>query len=270
MSPIATRNHALNLNRQTGAAMVEWLVVAPPMLFIILGIIQVGFIMMAKTSVNYAIFEAARSGSMNNAQLSDIQTAFTTALVPFYGGGQSEAQIAKSLVKASGDIAESGTIIKILNPTKESFQDFEVTENKIKQIPNDSLSFRDKTPGANSSQSIQDANLLKVHVTYGYRLAIPLVNRTITAMLKALDPANAPLYYDNGRIMITAQATVRMQSPAYDQATYVSAPGAGNAKPPGSTGGVNPNPPPPGNDPGNGGADPISPGGDYCPIGLGA
>ena len=39
-----------------------------------------------------------------------------------------------------------------------------------------------------------------------------------------LDPANT-LYYRNGRIPILAQATVRMQSAAYNQAGYGPAPG---------------------------------------------
>lgn len=252
--------------RQRGAALVEWLIVAPPLLFVTLGIIQTGFIMMAKTSVNYAAFEAARAGSMANASLSAITSAFTKALVPFYGGGQSAAELAASLVRAGNDIAQSGTVIQILNPTQESFQDFGVTENNLKQIPNDNLAYRAKTPGAKSGQSIQDANLLKLHITYGYRLAIPLVNSTIVALLKTLDPdpANATLYYDQGRIPIAAQATVRMQSPAYEQANLVSSPGAGNGGAGGGSGGVAPNPEPDKGSGGKPGLDPIG-GGSWNP-----
>ena len=227
--------------RQRGATLVEWLIVAPPMLFIILAIIQVGFIMMAKNSVNYAIFEAARAGSVNHADIGTIDTAFANALVPFYGGGKTAAQLAGTLAVASADLAVSGTVITLLNPTQESFRDFGVVENGITQIPNDNLRYRSTTPGANSGQSIQDANLLKVQVVYGYQLAIPLVNRTITAMAEILDPANM-LYYGNGRIPILAQATVRMQDAAYDQTGYVSSPGPGNN-------GVSPPVPPPGTPP---------------------
>ena len=214
-------------HRQRGATLVEWLIVAPPMLFIILAIIQVGFIMMAKTSVNYAVFEAARAGSVNHADINTIDTAFANALVPFYGGGKTAPALAVSLANATADLALSGTAITILNPTQESFMDFGVVENGITQIPNDNLRYRATTPGANSGQSIQDANLLKVEVVYGYHLAIPLVNSTITAMAAVLDPAHA-LYYSNGRIPILAQATVRMQSAAYNQAGYVASPGPGN------------------------------------------
>ena len=51
--------------KQTGASLVEFVVVAPTLLFIMLGIVQAGMVFHAKSNLNYATFEAARPSTIS-------------------------------------------------------------------------------------------------------------------------------------------------------------------------------------------------------------
>lgn len=94
--------------------------------------------------------------------------------------------------------------IVLVNPSPDSFVDFREDFELVREydptadsllsgrstIPNDNLMYRDASPGLNSEQSIQDANLIKVHVSMCYELYVPLVDRIIRELLTlAPDPA---------------------------------------------------------------------------------
>jgi len=55
--------------KQFGTSMVEFLIVIPMLLFVGLGIMQFGLVYHAKSVLNYATFEAARAGAVNNGQV---------------------------------------------------------------------------------------------------------------------------------------------------------------------------------------------------------
>ena len=126
--------------------------------------------------------------------------------------------------------------IEILNPTQTTVGSFGGT------IPNDNLMYR--SVDAVGDVNVQDANLLKVRVTYCVRLVVPIVNRMISAFTVA--PPGTPDRMDTGysggsmsasellkvtpatgatglcvltgdaypyRIPVTAESVVRMQSP---------------------------------------------------------
>jgi len=93
--------------------------------------------------------------------------------------------------------------IVLVNPSPNSFLDYQEPFELVKDsdpstdsilsgrptIPNDNLMYRDASPGLNSLQSIQDANLIKVHVSVCYELMVPLVDRVIRELLTlAPDP----------------------------------------------------------------------------------
>ncbi|MEM7466912.1 MAG: TadE/TadG family type IV pilus assembly protein [Pseudomonadota bacterium] len=69
----------------------------------------------------------------------------------------------------------------------ESVRDYDPAEDSLLSgratIPNDNLMYRDASPGINSEQSIQDANLIKVHVSLCYELMVPLVDLVIKELL---------------------------------------------------------------------------------------
>jgi hypothetical protein len=98
-------------------------------------------------------------------------------------------------------------------------------------------------PSRNASgQSLADANLLKLRVTYGIapRKQLPLAGRFITWALGRLDAAQGDTFkqslIDTQRIPIVAHTVMRMQSDAIRNEAMVSAPGPGNDGRPGDPG----------------------------------
>lgn len=83
--------------------------------------------------------------------------------------------------------------------------------------------------GEASGEDIQDANLLKIQVVYGYKLIVPLVGPLIVKAFReyGFRPAGADQgmvekMYDHDRIPLTATATVRMQTPAFENTHMLS------------------------------------------------
>lgn len=254
---------ALNAAHEHGASLVEFVIVIPIILGLTLAMIQAGFVMMGKSLLNYATFEAARAGALEHAKLEPIQKGLARGLIPLYGGGKTSSAILTSFIKAQADLSTHATI-QILSPTQEAFADYAITENNIRQIPNDNLSFRPASVSSNSGVNIQDANLLKIRVIYGYKPFT--IARPFLAVLSTLNPEHSA-YYQAGRIPIVAHAVVRMQSPAYEHAAYRSNPGANQDDPgtTGSPGGPGQPEPGPSGGGGGGGAEPLpGPPGEPC------
>ena len=236
--------------RQFGAAMAEFLVATPALLLLGLGGFQGVMAYNAKTVLDYATFEAARTGAVTHAQTGPMRETLGLRLAPVFGGDGSAKDAIAAITRASLDTQDKRyTKIKILNPTQQAFDDFGGPSPipGVQEIQNSHLKYLPTTPGATSQVSIQDANLLKIKVTYGYRLTVPLISNVVTAALTVTDPKNA-VYYAANRIPIQAVATVRMQSEARPD---------GNAPVDGSGGTPPGNPPddptgdgsPPGNNP---------------------
>jgi len=124
--------------------------------------------------------------------------------------------------------------VDVLNPGKEAFDDFGVVSRASDghtYIPNDNLEYRPHEKiGASSGLSIQDANALRVRVTYGYQIKVPLMQTVIEAVMcgvnsgiDAFGNGKSPVsndcvnFYSHGRVPIVAYATVQMQTPAWKQ-----------------------------------------------------
>jgi len=264
-----------SLARQAGATLVEFVVVTPTLLFMLLAIIDYGMLFHAKSQVNYATYEAARAGSVSNADPAVIRAAFLRAMTGYYGGGTTTAQLAASYAKAVADVEDANgdgnptdpaVRIEILSPTKESFDDYnspalaEKLKIKSRVIPNSNLAFIKcpidvpsckSDPKTNASgQTLADANLLKIRITYGIPESkqIPFVRRFMSFILDKLNATDTDLFRQylikNKRIPIVAHTVIRMQSPAYEKGN-ASIPGPGNEGEP-----VDPDPGP-GNEPGD-------------------
>jgi len=272
----------LRAHAQSGIAMVEFIVVGPMLTLIGLGILQYAMIFFAKNQVNHATFMAARAGTMDHANLATIKAEYAKALVPMYGGGTSPTEIAASLAKATADINGNNVArIRMLNPTAESFADWKEPKLAVKYntggklvIPNANLSSKGQTVGPTSGQTIYDANLLKLRILHGYLPKIPVASTVFVAYLKAMDPGNDPEYtalVQAGRIPLTINVTMHMQSDAIEQ-TPESSPGAGNNGTPTNPGDppVSQNPPPTCTGIGCTPHDPVDPGtpctGNDCPV----
>jgi Flp pilus assembly protein TadG len=213
-----------------GQAMVEFLIVLPVLLLLVLGILQFAQIYKAKITLNYAAFETARSGSLNHARKTAMEAAFARSMAPLYtnrytrfsggnchndftllagsssrrvlDGGYSAAAGGGGSVLNSDDyicakrrveqqIADGYVNITVVNPSFQSFADHGIVIEGEMLIPNDNLMYRDATVQSSSVQSIQDANLLKVHVGYCYELLVPFVNRIVWSMQR-YGPGSVP------------------------------------------------------------------------------
>lgn len=187
-----------------GATLVEFVVVAPTLLFTILGIMQTGMVFYAKSNLNYAAYEAARAGSVGHADANTIRQAFTHAMAGYYGGGRTEGELAKAVARATADITNASMQVELLSPTKESFDDFYSPRlavkygNQRRVIPNNNISAIscpidrkncNNNPTSNASgQTLSDANILNLRITYGIPAVkqMPLVGRFYVMALKGL------------------------------------------------------------------------------------
>jgi hypothetical protein len=231
--------------------MVETVVIMTVLMLFIFGIIQFALIYNAKTTLNYAAFVATRAGALNYANSQAIQYAFSNALSPLYASvDQADGMLDRvASVQTARDrinteinrsaIGRGSACFEQLNPIGTAFDSHEIVDTEIidqagyRVIPNDHLKFRSTDPRG-SNVSIQDANLLKIRVTYCYPLYVPFIANVIRR-LKGIDPDPDPLpgwvaptlgnfhsscYRDNG-MPIVAQAIVRMQTPVMRDNTYM-------------------------------------------------
>lgn len=240
--------HCIATARSRGATLVEFVIVGPLVLFIVLVLMQYALLFHARGQLNYATFEAARAGTVANARLAAIRAAFDRAMTGYHGGGTTTAELAISRARA---LAETPfTRIEILSPTRESFDDFHSPALaarlglSARVIPNTNIAHLDcpvDRPGCNrdpatnaSGQTLQDANLLKLRITYGIpaRKQIPLAGPFMARALAVLNPADDDPFraalVAGGRIPVITHTVMRMQSPAIE-AGNPSVPGPGNA-----------------------------------------
>lgn len=208
------------MRKQLGQSMTEFLVVMPVMLLLILGAIQFIIIYQTKTTLNYATFEAVRAGTLENASREAVENGFTRGLAPLFArfkttldeedGSGSYTNLAQKVTDARrlarDEIADGYVKIELLHPTPRMFRAFGGT------IPNDNLGFRPNINGF----SPQDANLLKIRITYCMRLIVPMVNGIISAIPSTDVSTNSIVRscYDPNefRYPIVSTALMRMQS----------------------------------------------------------
>lgn len=196
--------------RQRGQSMIETVVVIPVFGALLLGIFQMGLFYRAKAVVDYAALEAARSGATQFAEMDAMRTGLARGLMPLYAHDASNSAVATAFLKARVDIAGAASI-QIVSPTQAAFDDWKVKQfDGVEAIPNDSLSFRSDRVGARSGLTVQDANLLKIRVSYSYPLIVPVIDRMIGTRDPLRSAARGHAVYS---LNIVAQATVPMQTP---------------------------------------------------------
>lgn len=224
---------------QHGATLVEFVIVFPLAVLFVLGLIQFGFLYMAKLQVNHATFMAARAGSMANANPDVMRETLVRGLNAFYEQGATTSDISRiGVAYGSAELHAKlpGTLtIDVMNPSAAAFKDFGVADpdKHVTYIPNDNLEWRSTANGGTSKMNIRDANLLKLHVVYAYDLKVPLMASVLKRLMcggstgvAAWGNVSMPdaqflptskqclLYYDLNRMPIESYAIVEMQSRA--------------------------------------------------------
>ncbi len=212
------RSTASNVNCENGATTVEVIVIAWILLLAFLLCLQLGMIYHAKLVLNYAVFEAARKGAVNHAQISAMRDELGIRLAPLYGGdGSADAAL---LAMASSSLETNDrttTRLTIINPTSAAFDDWAVQDpvNRRRIIPNAHLRDHSTVVGTRSGLSLQDANLLKLQVEYGVKLGVPIAGAMIARLMTVIQPQKAAFYVQR-KLPLTSVATVRMQSSAWE------------------------------------------------------
>ena len=221
---------------QRGQSMVEFLVIVPLVMFSIFSCIQMALIFQTKTSLNYAVFQAARTAAVNRATLDAVHTGFAVGLTPHYTHGNSAEDMWAGRQEVENQIAAGWMRFTRISPSAEAFSDYgyEDAATELMSIPNDNLMYRNADSGSLPQDvSIQDANLLKVQVLYCYPVFLPLVGRFLADEAEYAEAIQArttlPVYStlrDESRSMdcrsrtgvnsipLLASAIVRMQSDA--------------------------------------------------------
>jgi hypothetical protein len=215
---------SMNRHRQTAQAMVEFLIIIPVLIMLIFGAAQAALIYSAKNGLNYAAFQAARIGAMNHAQYSDIRRGLARGMYPMF----SQVAVADRMTHTAREV-DNFVLITRISPDAASFAAFaeDVEALGTSAIPNDNLMYRSTQQ---NPVSIQDANLLKLRVQYCMRLIVPMVEHILSSASSFNTDRVAgsfnevsrttPNYQDvcgtRGGFIITAEATVRMQSAAID------------------------------------------------------
>lgn len=237
-------------SRQRGAGLVESTIVFPTLIFMTLAMMQAAMVFYARSNVNYASYEAARAATVSNASAASINVAFQKALLPYYGGGRTGPELVATVKNVLKDFESAAVRVEILSPTQESFSDYNSPLLQTKWntsaavIPNvgvDALLCPRDVPGCNpdpntnaSGQTLLDANLLKLRITYGIPPAkqMPMVGRFYTWALGKLDVGGTDAFKSAliaaGRIPVVTDTVMRMQSDAIRNDLMVSSPGPGN------------------------------------------
>jgi hypothetical protein len=249
--------------------MIETVVAVPVVLFLGMVSLQWALVFQARYALTYALQEASRAGATGFAQESEIRTGLARGMVPYLYGASDYASYQASLARAILHVqlgTGAGFIrLNMISPTNESFNDWarpardtqgDVIPNLV-EIPNDNLSglASNQTSttgstnqrlgyavGTSSNQSLSDANMLKLELTYGVPLIVPLVGRITAELLKVLDGCSgggaggwpwACAYYSSvdergnavPRLPILVSSQVRMQTPARKSAMNIASVG---------------------------------------------
>jgi len=182
----AQRRHLKRRQGMGGQSMVEFLILLPSLLLIVFGIIQFSLIFQANSILRHAAFVGARQGALSNGKMESIKDGVASGMTPLFMRVNSSVpgitDLARARMISTIEIFNPHTAyIEILSPTPEVFEE----HNNGVAIPNDNLMYRSTTE--KGGVSVQDANLLKIRVSYCFKLVVPLVNKLIYGMAVGLE-----------------------------------------------------------------------------------
>jgi hypothetical protein len=199
-----------------GVGTVEFLLVAfTALLPLTLLTVQVALLVSAKQVINLAAFSATRAAALEHGSTQSLRREFARAVVPLYlaSSPSNAVEVAGAQARAMADLLRPGIFrVRILNPTPQSFADFEVQGEDAREIP--SVESQRRNPvGPQSQQSLADANVLKLQLSYCHRLVIPIADRLLVGALRFADrdPGNQFCYAAN-RLPLFTQVVMPMHS----------------------------------------------------------
>lgn len=216
--------------------MVEMIIISFVTLLLLFSIVQFSLLYNAKTVLNYAAYEAARVGAVNYSHPQAMRLALAQKLASLEPVQSNNSSAYQSLAIEQEEFINNFdqiACIKRINPPSEALRWSRegLAPNTKMNLPNDHLLYRGSRTKAydTGEMSIQDANLLKISVTYCPKMIVPIVATAIKRLMLSNSHANDPdpiegwiipkltaferQCYENNRFPIVAQAIMRMQSP---------------------------------------------------------
>jgi TadE-like protein len=174
----------MSMARERGQALVEYIIIFPLLLMLVLGTIQIALIYQAKFTLNYAVFMGARQGALKNASLTSIKDGVAAGMTPLFmrtANTPGLVDLAKARAISVIEVFNPMTArVEIISPTQAAFDALKSGT----EIPNDNLMYRS---GDGDGMSIQEANLLKIRVTYCVKLVVPFANRVIYSLVNGIE-----------------------------------------------------------------------------------
>ncbi len=215
--------------RRKGQALVEFVIIYPTLLLLVLGGFQFALIYQAKSTLNYATFMAARQGALKNGKSTPMKDGLAAGMTPLFTTTKDDyGDLIKARAIAAVEVFNPLTTqITVLNPTANAYNAHKVDSESGTEIPNDNLMYRPTT--VKGGMNVQDANLLTIEVTYCTRLIVPIVNRVIYSLYFGFEGEDvvASKYYSEADVPIglagkrCADVNDQIQSLVNQVASYV-------------------------------------------------
>lgn len=220
MMPTSRKNMSLHGRRgMSGQSMIELLIVAPALLFLILAVVQAVLLYRMKATLDYAALMTARAGAVSGLDRGEMNSAFAKGMMPLYANKTGDAELEGAFFRARKDLILAGRVT-VINPTRRAWDEFKERQYDGKYaLPNDTLAYRSRSIGS-SGVNVQDANILKVKVEYDAPLVVPFVGFVLAGKSTFLKPGTfetSPLQPLTNRLTIQSYAIVRMQSPVRER-----------------------------------------------------
>lgn len=197
----------------TGSSMVEMLIALPLLCLIGLLLLQTALLFHAHQALGYALFEAARSASVQRGLQSAAARGLARGLMPFLS-----ADFERALDHVRSGQSQGWIEMRRLSPTAASFSDWGRPERDDngrllgggEVISSDNLIHRRRSEqprsgvaamsgaepiGALSGQTLSDATLLKLELRFGVPVVVPLVGRFMVWTMRQYDGCGAPAPY---------------------------------------------------------------------------
>jgi hypothetical protein len=200
--------------------MVEFHIVALfALLPLMLGALQLALLLTENHHLDHAAFQAAREAAMTGGDVEAARRALARAATVLFLSGEGElaadeltGRVARAYAAALADQALFGRI-RILEPTPQAQQDFAVMRDGRRVLPNDNLPNRPRTSGRRSGLSVQQANVLRLEVSWCRPLIVPFARQLLLGLLRRLDLDPWRQYcYSRGRVSLRSEALTPMQS----------------------------------------------------------
>ena len=184
-----------------------------------LGMLQASILMTDNHHIDLAAFNAARAAAMQGGELASARRAFATSISVLFvdssrpvSPANAVPAVATAYAAATVDEARFARF-RVLAPDDDAVADFAIARHGVRVIPNDGLEYRSVIRGPRSGKTLQEANVLRIEVTYCRPLVVPFAREILLGSLRLLDHDPWSRYcHSAGRIPIRSLASSPMQS----------------------------------------------------------